>query len=275
MRILENKYRNVHDRLNNDLNLIIQAFIDYYGIENSKYIINKINNSRIIWYDEPIDTSDNIYDYIISSIPKEELEMVLKERKKEAFLQSAYIDEFDILVLPLSYDLTKIIHEINHKIGSHIISKKPLIQISGISYSIEKNGIIEYDNDLNEVINHKMTLDIIEELANLGLNVNITPSWQQNLFPLIDSFYNSFKNNLKELNISGDLLKFRKSLGDDYFNQYSELIFKEGFKARRSISKNEKVEFTTDKINNINNLVTRMREHHNSILQNNNKKTHK
>lgn len=275
MRILENKYRNVHDRLNNDLNLIIQAFINYYGIENSKYIINKINNSRIIWYDEPIDTSDNIHDYIISSIPKEELEMVLKERKKEAFLQSAYIDEFDILVLPLSYDLTKIIHEINHKIGSHIISKKPLIQISGISYSIEKNGIIEYDNDLNEVINHKMTLDIIEELANLGLNVNITPSWQQNLFPLIDSFYNSFKNNLKELNISGDLLKFRKSLGDDYFNQYSELIFIEGFKARRSISKNEKVEFTTDKINTINNLVTRMREHHNSILQNNNKKTHK
>lgn len=275
MRILENKYRNVHDRLNNDLNLIIQAFINYYGIENSKYIINKINNSRIIWYDEPIDTSDNIHDYIISSIPKEELEMVLKERKKEAFLQSAYIDEFDILVLPLSYDLTKIIHEINHKIGSHIISKKPLIQISGISYSIEKNGIIEYDNDLNEVINHKMTLDIIEELANLGLNVNITPSWQQNLFPLIDSFYNSFKNNLKELNISGDLLKFRKLLGDDYFNQYSELIFIEGFKARRSISKNEKVEFTTDKINTINNLVTRMREHHNSILQNNNKKTHK
>ena len=40
MRILENKYRNVHDRLNNDLNLIIQAFINYYGIENSKYIIN-------------------------------------------------------------------------------------------------------------------------------------------------------------------------------------------------------------------------------------------
>lgn len=275
MQKLENKFKEVNKRLNNDINFIIQAFINFYGTDNSEYIVDKIKDSRVIWYDESSDMNDNIYNHIISSLPKDELDRILKERKKEAFLQSVYIDEFDVLVLPLSYDLTKIIHEINHKIGSHIVSRKPLIQISGISYSVEKNGIIEYDNDLNEAINQKMTLEIIEELEKIGLKVEVTPSWQENLFPVIDSFYSAFKDNLKELNVSGNLLKFRESLGDEYFSQFSQLIFMCGFKARRTISKKEKVDFSDDKINAIDNLVLKMKEYHDSLLQNNGKKSYK
>ena len=112
MHKLEQLYNETAKRFNNDLNIIIQAFINFYGVENSEYIINKISNSRIIWYDDS-NRDDDIQNQIISSINGDELTEILKKRKKEAFLQSAYIDEIDVLILPLNYDLTHIIHEIN------------------------------------------------------------------------------------------------------------------------------------------------------------------
>ena len=260
MHRLEQLYNETTKRFNDDLNIIIQAFINFYGVENSEYIINKISNSRIIWYDDS-GKDDDIQKQIISSINDDELIEILKKKKKEAFLQSAYIDEFDVLVLPLNYDLTHIIHEINHKIGSHVISKEPLVQISGISYSVEKNGIVESDNDLNEAINQKMTLEILEELNKLGLKINITPSWQEQLFPVIDTFYETFKELLKKLNISGNLVAFKEELGKEYFDNFSQLIFLCGFRARRSISKGEKVDFPIDRINAINDLVSNMKLH--------------
>lgn len=272
MQRLENLYKEANEKLNNDMNKILQAFIKFYGVENSEYIINKIKDSRIIWYDDSDIISDNIYDCIISSISRDELDEILQKRKKEVFLQSAYIDEFDILVLPLSFDLVKIIHEINHKIGSHIISKEPLVQISGISYSIGKNEVVEYDSDLNEAINQKMTLEILEELKNMGLKIDITPSWQEYLFPVIDLFYNTFKNELKEVNITGDLIKFKQLLGEEYYNQFSQLIFMSGFRTRRNVLKEEKVNFSTNKINTINDLVSNMKEHYDNLSQNNYKK---
>lgn len=272
MQRLENLYKEANEKLNNDMNKILQAFIKFYGVENSEYIINKIKDSRIIWYDDSDIISDNIYDRIISSISRDELDKILQKRKKEVFLQSAYIDEFDILVLPLSFDLVKIIHEINHKIGSHIISKEPLVQISGISYSIGKNEVVEYDSDLNEAINQKMTLEILEELKNMGLKIDITPSWQEYLFPLIDLFYNTFKNELKEVNITGDLIKLKQLLGEEYYNQFSQLIFMSGFRTRRNVLKEGKVNFSTNKINTINDLVSNMKEHYDNLSQNNYKK---
>lgn len=272
MQRLENLYKEANEKLNNDMNKILQAFIKFYGVENSEYIINKIKDSRIIWYDDSDIISDNIYDCIISSISRDELDEILQKRKKEVFLQSAYIDEFDILVLPLSFDLVKIIHEINHKIGSHIISKEPLVQISGISYSIGKNEVVEYDSDLNEAINQKMTLEILEELKNMGLKIDITPSWQEYLFPLIDLFYNTFKNELKEVNITGDLIKLKQLLGEEYYNQFSQLIFMSGFRTRRNVLKEGKVNFSTNKINTINDLVSDMKEHYDNLSQNNYKK---
>ena len=272
MQRLENLYKEANEKLNNDMNKILQAFIKFYGVENSEYIINKIKDSRIIWYDDSDIISDNIYDCIISSISRDELDEILQKRKKEVFLQSAYIDEFDILVLPLSFDLVKIIHEINHKIGSHVISKEPLVQISGISYSIGKNEVVEYDSDLNEAINQKMTLEILEELKNMGLKIDITPSWQEYLFPLIDLFYNTFKNELKEVNITGDLIKLKQLLGEEYYNQFSQLIFMSGFRTRRNVLKEGKVNFSTNKINTINDLVSDMKEHYDNLSQNNYKK---
>ena len=265
MHKLEQLYNNASKRLNHDIDIIIQAFINYYGIDNSEYITNRLKNSRIIWFDDKSVRSDNIYNQIISSIPKEELDIILKQRNELAFLQSTYINEFDILVLPLSYDLTQIIHELNHKIGSHIISNNPLFQINGISYCVEKHKIVTYDNELNEIINQKITIEIIKILREMGLNIDITSSWQELLFPLIDYFYDNFKNCIKGVIITGNLLKFKDSLGEEYYEEFSQKIFLTFYKYQKNLGRKEIIPFSKEKINSINELVEKMKTYNETL----------
>ncbi len=59
----------------------------------------------------------------------------------------------NLLVLPQSYDISCIVHEINYMIGSHIISLSPYVVINGVSYGIEKgNGVVLENDAMNEVI---------------------------------------------------------------------------------------------------------------------------
>ncbi len=274
METLENQYLKTSSRFNKDNNLIIQAFIKFYGEHHKGYLLKRLSNSRIIWYKEKKDDeNEDIHNHIISSISVEEINELLKKRSKKAFLQSAYIDEFDLLVLPLSYDLTHIIHESNHKVGSHILCYEPLIQINGISYSKEtNNGVIEYDDILNEAINHKMTLEILSELDSLGIEVKRTSSWQEHLFPLINLFYETFKDLLKETFILGDLNGFVKSLGEDNYSYFSQMIYLKGFKIRRILKKGDKPEVSQKDIDMIEEIVCKMKSHYEMLNYNEIKK---
>lgn len=270
METLHDQYIRINSKFNNDNGLIIQAFINFYGEQYSEYILKRLSNSRIIWYDDKeLDEAEDIHNHIISLIPVEEINELLKKRSKKAFLQSAYIDELDLLVLPLSYDLTHIIHECNHKVGSHVLSYEPLVQINGISYSKEmNNGVIEYDEFLGEAINHKMTLEILSELDDLGIEVKKTPSWQEHLFPLINLFYETFKDLLKETFVSGDLNGFVKSLGKDNYICFSQMIYLKGFKIIRQLRKGDKPEISQEDIGLIEGIVHKMKSHYGLLSDN-------
>jgi len=180
----------------------------------------------------------------------------------------------DLLVLPLSYDLTHIIHECNHKVGSHILSYEPLMQINGISYSQEINNVVvEHDEFLSEAINQKMTLEILAELDNLGIKVKITPSWQEHLFPLINLFYETFKNLLKETFVSGDLSSFIKYVGEDNYSYFSQMIYLKGFKIRRHLRKGANPEISQEDIDMIEKIVRKMKSHYDILSDNENKKS--
>ena len=269
METIHNQFIKINDKLKNDIAIIIEAFINFYGEKNQEYIVNKLKNSKIIWYsdDKNIDV-DDIHNYIISSISKEELEELLKKRSKIAFLQSAYIDELDVLVLPLSYDLNHIIHEMNHKIGSHILSKEPLIQISGLSYSIERAGmVLDMDYYFNEIINEKMTLEILAEMDLLGIKVSKTSSWQENLFPLIELFYEYFKDILKETFISGNLVKLVNLLGKENYEELSQFILLKRMKITKALKKGETPEILPTDIEKAENIVKRMKVNYENITQ--------
>ena len=150
---------------------------------------------------------EDLSSHIVTDLPKDKLEYFLSNRKSEAFTQSAYIAKLNLLVLPQNYNISHIIHEINHMFGSHIISLMPYVVINGVSYSIEKGDMVVSENaEMNEVINQLMTVDIIEELKKLGVKVTYTPSWQDNAFALLMPFYNRFKDSLKKLYIIRNFL---------------------------------------------------------------------
>lgn len=248
-------------KFESDKNLILQAFINFYGREFSNYIKEKIIDPKYVWYDSlPFKKGDDINSHIVTNLSKEQLSECLEKRNQDIFLQSCYIDEFDILVFPQDYDITKIVHEFNHKIASHILSLNPYMVLSGISYSYQKGiGIMVENEFLDEVINHRMTLEILNELVKLGYNVTITPSWQENAFPLVDPFYVQFKNLLKTLYISGNLDEFVNSVGKESFNEYSQLIYIKIFKMRNALRRGEKIEIPLDVLQKSNELVSIMK----------------
>ena len=258
---LKTKHNICKIKLNEDLDVIIQAFINVYGTEYSDFITNRFKELKIIWYDDEIQNYSDINDIIETSLPKEIIDEYLKKYKEKCFSQSAFLAELDVLILPLSYNITHIIHEINHMISCHVLSKNPLRIISGLSIITEQNnGIVSNDNDLNEIINQKITIEILEELKRLGIDLKISSSWQEQSFPVINLFYKTFKDEIKKTYVTGNLLSFAKNLGGQNYIDFTQVVFLKCFKARRNISKGETKIISKDDIEQVEALVFMMNE---------------
>lgn len=250
----------VIDKFENDKSIFISAFINFYGESSSSYIIDKVKNADIIWHDSSsLEECEDLLSHIVTDLPKDKLEYFLSKRKSNAFTQSAYIDELNLLVLPQNYDISHIIHETNHMFGSHIISLVPYVVINGVSYSIEKGDVVVLENDeMNEVINQLMTVDIIDELKKLGVKVTYTPSWQDNAFPLLMPFYNRCKDSLKKLYISGNYIEFISQFDKEKFQDFSQFIFMKLFNIKRQLCKNEQITITREEIETVECMINAM-----------------
>ncbi|MBQ9071645.1 MAG: hypothetical protein IJY25_00610 [Bacilli bacterium] len=235
---------------------LLSSFINFYGEENQNYIIKLFSNPQIIWYDnKPYFEGEDIHNHIITNIPNEKLNKYLSARKKSAFLNSCFIDEFNLLVLPQNGDLTQISHEVNHMVGSHILSLEPLKIINGISVMLEKNsGVHEINGFLNEAINQMMITEILN-----SINVPVAPSWQEKIFPLVEYFYITFKEEIKKIYIDGNLYEFINNVGIDNFEELSQLIFMKVFRIRNSIRKGEEPQIRKEDINKIEEIVNKMK----------------
>lgn len=274
MKAIQEKFVYANNRLNREINYIIQAFVNFYGEEYKDYIVTTLKDLKIIWYDDvEKQEGKNIKEQIASSLPEKQVDEYLSKMNKICFSQSAYIDEIDVLVLPLSYDITHIIHELNHKMSSNILSLEPLEIISGLCISKEKSGgVVSLNSDLNEAINQKMTLEILDELRNLGLDICYTPSWQENVFPLINLFYDSFRDDLKDIYITGNLNLFINYVGMNNYDEFSQLIYMKSFKLRRKITKGESPLVLEDDIKKIEDVVVSMKDFYNKSNSQNGKK---
>lgn len=224
---------------------LLRAFIKFYGVNESEYIKSQLENPKTMWYEEVDDPEKitDIWPYIKTDIPKEEVEGYLKQKNKYIFLQSAYIDDLDLLVLPKSGNINHIIHEMNHKLSSHIIREKPYAAINGLSIAVETvhGGVVTYNNNLNEVINELMTLDIISWLNIMGENVSPCYSWQSGAFKLIQPFYEFFKEPLKQLYITGNMFDFLREVGEQEFQDFTNFIERKLFIIKIHLRNNKPV----------------------------------
>ena len=235
---------------------LLTPFVNFYGKENSEYIKTRFNNCKVILYDgKSIQENDDVRNHIITNISNEKLNAILTARKDKVFLQSAYIEEFDLLVLPQNFNLTHWVHECNHMLSSHVLSANPLKSVSGISETIECDGWVQvFDEFLNEAVNQLMTIEIIDSLGQTSES-----SWQEEMLPIINDFYYTFKEELKELFISGNLDEFKNNVGKYYFEQFSQAVFKSGFKIRRCLGKSQKPQIGEDEIKHIKQIVKIMK----------------
>lgn len=247
------------DKMLNELNKIlnikdlIHAFVEFYGIENEAYIINIFNNLRVIWYGES--------DIKLENITEEEFENIKKQKIKSAFNQSCYLDEFNLLILPQKFDITHIIHEINHKIGSHIKSEIPLVFSNGICQVTEISNVFkEEDSDLSEVINQLITIEIISILNSNGYKIELTSSWQEKLFPLVLNFYSLYKDEIKKCWITGDLTNFKMSIGMYEYIEFSQRFFIKSFRLKRKMSKGEDFQFTPEEVKEFENIFSSFKD---------------
>ena len=244
--------------------ILISAFINFYGKEKREYIREKFSDVQIILYDKiPLKEKDNIRNHIVTDISEEKLKEILDSKQQNLFLQSGFIDEFNLLILPQDYNLTHIAHECNHMIASHILSLNPLKSVNGISITLEKNGVITMHEFLNEAIIQLMTIEILNSVGEQA-----EPSWQETLFPLVNYFYNTFKNELKALFTSGNLSEFINIVGESNFDEFSQSIFIQGFKIRRALGNGNKPKIKDDDIKNVEDIVEKMKNCNNQLSLN-------
>jgi hypothetical protein len=128
----------------------------------------------------------------------------------------------------------------------HILRKEPtLALLNGIGISIEKyEGFFEeYGNDLNEIINQRITRDI-ESIYRTKVKFDSSPSYQDVFFPLIEMFYSTFKQEIIKSEMTGNLMNLLDRVGSEEFEEYQQLFFRLVFKLSRS--KQENIEFLID-----------------------------
>lgn len=235
---------------------LLMAFVKFYGKKSKKYISERFNNCKVILYDEmPLQDNNDVRNHIKTNITHEELNVILNARKDKVFLQSGCIEEFDLLILPQNVNMTHWVHECNHMLSTHILSTHPLKSISGISETIEfGKGVEVFDEFLNEAVNQLMTIEILNILGEKA-----EASWQEEMFPIIDDFYGEFKEDLKQLFLSGNLDEFKDYLGKSHFEQFSQSVFRVGFKIRRALGKGENTLIGENEINRIKQIVKIMK----------------
>ena len=86
------------------------------------------------------------------------------------------------------------------------------------------------------------------------------PSWQEKLFPLIDTFYETFKEEVKKVYVTGNLLSFIRNVGEENYINFTQTIFLKCFKARGKIAKDEHEIISQSDINQIESKVYTMKD---------------
>lgn len=294
--------------LNDNKNILLEAFVKYYGEEYRKVITTRMNNTYFytflsnttIKYMKLLIDQNAISNTNIAKDIKEILNYYGKKHITAKFYYSGidvqgkslkeYTTEFfsnnnDVLggyisgltnhntqscivyisICQYFHDETSIIHEINHTIRESILAN--YIDNNGEEYKITKGGIQikygEYQNDveIEEILNHRATLEIRDIFHKLGGCISTNPvhniSPYEELFPLIEKFYQKYKTLLKKVAITDNMNALFSKIDKEKYEKYKKIIC-EQFPIVHSNNK-----LSSDVIDYTNNLVNQMDKNNN------------
>lgn len=253
-----------------NLNVIIDSFVMYYGEEYRDIITNRIKNTNFYTYISSC-TIEAIYDYLIEykTFNDEFIEIFNKYNKKGDFAKifdngikidnfykkqiisslssNVQINGFHVFTfdkhnnptsnvfVALFADTKNLIHELNHSITSEVLAFE--INDDNVPATIVRNGIAnthaanhyKLGNGLEEIINDKIAEEITENFYNLGgsfpkSKIKYPETIYSELFPIIDKFYNKYKDLLKIARITGNTNILFTKIKKEKFIEFQNMI---------------------------------------------------
>lgn len=260
-------------------------YVYYYNLNDLNFLVPKFNNifkDNDIYKDIKLLAAylkeaglfkNNYTKRIIGSTNEDilknsnNLEMITNLLMLENASGGEFMDENNNKVVMLSLSLLNpltIIHEINHSVSNirlAFLNDKSEINKRGIAVTYKNVGYRFESIFLNELINEKSSFEIYDIFIKNGgsykdillpFNDQDYITAYENYFPIVNNFYNTFKNLLKESIMCESQNYLVNIIGKDNLIKYYELI-------------NLYMQKESDKeniIKEINNLVIRMEEHY-------------
>lgn len=268
--ILINHNKNYLKTINENLTIIINSFVMYYGEEYRDIITSRIKNTNIYTYISNC-TIEAIYDYLITNkyFDKKYMQIFRLYDKKSAFaklfnnkikidnfykkqivnslssdiqINGFHVFTFDKYNNPISNvfvalfaDTKNLIHELNHSITSEVLALE--MDDNNLPATIVRNGIAnihasnhyKLGNGLEEIINDIIAEEITKIFYNLGGNlpqykIKYPETIYSELFPVIDKFYNKYKDLLKIARITGNTNILFTKIDKCKFEEFQKMI---------------------------------------------------
>ena len=236
------------EKYNKDKKVIIESFVKFYGEEYRKRIENRINELDIICHvpltfheslmpsdlkkyidkchENYIETKD--LDKLVNSLVidldcKDKLNFIRQLVPADYLLQSTNMCEYNLVSLPIVYNLAHITHEFNHVVINNELLEN--FGINGLEISVRtENGYKLHNSILSEIIGERCVHDIQRIQSRMGINSEICTSLQYRYFKYIERFYTTFKDVIKYSIMSGSLNTLINSIGKENYNNLNTII---------------------------------------------------
>lgn len=277
-------------KIEENQDLIINAFVKYYGEEYRELIIHRYDSIQFIYvlnyknlqkyHDKAIEKDNNLEKQKdiqnVFSIKK------LSKRKKTHVIGNDNVstlikNEFDkrgalaiafrkkenkcYVCLPLILLDDKVFfHEVNHIITSSYclekinkLGKNCLINQFGLSHNCSDNILIE------EFFNHRSYEDILDIFHGLGgilfgIDENITSDYDYGKY-LIEPFYREYKELIKKVRITGNTNLLYKFIDEEKYKYFEQCVLLFG----EEIVVSKDIKYLSDKVYYIMKLVDSMK----------------
>ena len=281
---MEDIYNSIYNKLiSNNINILIEAFVKYYGEEYRNKIAISINSIIFTWFrqkyldefynnyknylhnggdikyflkydiNEVIGATKNISDY------KDKIKNTLNNSEYNFASNTTFFNDkniIEIINLPIFMSTDRVLlHEVNHVI---VCNNLFYVEEDNEEYLVRKDGL-EVDTKYNifeEIINELSSIEITAMFHALkgsifGSKFKVCNDYEK-LFPLVEPFYIKYKDILKRVRISLNYNELFKYIDKNVYDEYAKFINKV-FYIKREYDKNKKKFVITKKVIDISN----------------------
>ena len=265
---MDKKYNNIFSKkIDENKEILIESFVEYYGEEYRIKITNSINSIIFAWfrhrfldelykkYSRELQNAKDIkyfLSYAINEVIGSNCDMnderknaIKRELSNSPLVLASNLtffnsnDFIEVVTFPIFITTDRVLfHEINHVVvrENMFYIDDALVRKDGLDVDTKYEIIEEIINELSarDITNifHKMGGNIFDSKIRIGNDY-------EKLFPIVEPFYDKYKNILKSARISLNHNELFKYIDKDIYDKYVNLVNK-AFYIKRKYDKQHK-----------------------------------